>query len=384
VDSMAHDPRFSDLLPAYALGALDGEELRELERHLRDGCAECGADLARWRRQVDLLAETVAPVQPSSATRTRLLVEVVKESTAVPADAPAPASPARSPKAVPRRIAPWLAGLAAAAAIALLIRGGSLDAQLGALRKQAGRLGEEVDRLGREGRESAGRADRVADDYRQAVEQRDRAVAESQRLQESLRAAEARLHAAETQLYAAETQVHAAEERGQQTAAELASLRRDMAQLSAQFAAVQARLLEKEDELHRARIQVASLQSNADRRAEIVDFLRQPDVYSVRLSATADGPELSAIAYVSARAQGAILLAHLPPPPPGRDYQLWSIADGPPDSAGVIQVDAEGNAAHRVDRVRAIGSVHTWAVSVEPKGGVATPTGRIVLAGKAG
>src|SRR5262249_26864179 len=126
VDSMAHDPRFSDLLPAYALGALDGEELRELERHLLDGCHECGADLARWRRQVDLLAESVAPVQPSSGTRARLL-EVVEEAAAVPSPAPAPPSLASSPRAAPRRLAPWLAGLAAAAAIALLIRAGSLD-----------------------------------------------------------------------------------------------------------------------------------------------------------------------------------------------------------------------------------------------------------------
>jgi hypothetical protein len=200
-------------------------------------------------------------------------------------------------------------------------------------------------------------------------------------LQESLRESQSRVQGAETQLRATEARLQGAEERGQQAAAELASLRSQMAQLSAQFAEVQARLLEKEDALGRARIQVASLQSNADRRAEVVDFLRQPDVYSVRLSATADGPQLSAVAYVSARAQGAILLAHLPPPPPDRDYQLWSIADGPPDSAGVIQVDAEGNAMHRVDRVRAIGAVHSWAVSVEPKGGASRPTGRIVLAG---
>lgn len=377
---MAHDPRLSDLLPAYALGALDGEELRELERHLRGGCLECGADLARWRRQVDLLAASVPPVQPSGATRARLLA-LVGESPAAPVPAPDPQSPPSSARAARSRIAPWLAGLAAAAAIALLIRGGSLDAQLGALKQQTGQLGADVTRLGREGREAAGRADRAADDYRQAVEQRERALAESQRLQEGLRTAEARLHAAETQLHEAQSQVHAAEERGQRTAAELASLRSEMAQLSAQFAAVQARLLEKEDELHRARIQVASLQSNTDSRQRIVAILRQPDVYSVRLSATADGPELSAIAYVSARAQGAVLLAHLPPPPPDRDYQLWSIADGPPDSAGVIQVDPDGNAVHRVDSVRAIGSVHTWAVSVEPKGGVTRPTGRIVLAG---
>src|SRR5262245_44027945 len=179
---MGHDPRFSELLPAYALGALDGEELRELERHLRVGCAVCSAELSNWRRQVDLLAESVAPVEPSGATRGRLLKRV--EESVGPEPARAPAGPSRP---APRRVAPWLAGLAAAAAIALMIWGGSLGSQLDGLREQARRLGDDVNRLGHEGREAAGRADRVAGDYREAVDQRDRAVAESQRLQESLR-----------------------------------------------------------------------------------------------------------------------------------------------------------------------------------------------------
>ena len=43
----AHAPRFDDLLPAYALGALDGDELRELEAHLATGCPTCEGERRR-------------------------------------------------------------------------------------------------------------------------------------------------------------------------------------------------------------------------------------------------------------------------------------------------------------------------------------------------
>ena len=33
----SHDPRFEDLLPAYALGALDGDDLRDLAAHFAVG-----------------------------------------------------------------------------------------------------------------------------------------------------------------------------------------------------------------------------------------------------------------------------------------------------------------------------------------------------------
>ena len=43
----AHASHFDDLLPAYALGALDGDELRELAAHLATGCPTCEGELRR-------------------------------------------------------------------------------------------------------------------------------------------------------------------------------------------------------------------------------------------------------------------------------------------------------------------------------------------------
>jgi len=97
--STPHSSRFDDLLPAYALGALDGEDLRELELHLAAGCDECRRQIQRWERDLEALAESVAPVEPSEIARARVL---------------------RLASAAPTRRRPptrWIAAAAAAAAL---------------------------------------------------------------------------------------------------------------------------------------------------------------------------------------------------------------------------------------------------------------------------
>jgi anti-sigma-K factor RskA len=68
-----HSPRHEELLPAYALGALDGADLRELEEHLDTACAECRRQLDLWDRDLEALAESVPPVEPSAETKRSVL-----------------------------------------------------------------------------------------------------------------------------------------------------------------------------------------------------------------------------------------------------------------------------------------------------------------------
>src|SRR5687767_967319 len=91
-----HSQQIEDLLPAYALGALDGEDLRELEEHLAAGCPECRRQLDLWQRDLEALAESVAPVQPSETTRARVL-RVAGPGTS----APAPVAAGRLPRWLP-------------------------------------------------------------------------------------------------------------------------------------------------------------------------------------------------------------------------------------------------------------------------------------------
>jgi anti-sigma-K factor RskA len=134
--STPHSSRFEELLPAYALGALDGEDLHELELHLTEGCEECRRQLNRWERDLEALAESVAPVEPAETTRARVLKLT------------AGAAPSAAPRGEPRlpRLPRWIP-FAAAALLLLGIWG--VAGQLGT-RNELRQLTAERDRLARQ------------------------------------------------------------------------------------------------------------------------------------------------------------------------------------------------------------------------------------------
>ena len=70
---MTHDEHapHRENIPAYALGALDAEEIAALETHL-ETCVSCRADLAEYRLVGESLLTTVPPEQPRAALRKRL------------------------------------------------------------------------------------------------------------------------------------------------------------------------------------------------------------------------------------------------------------------------------------------------------------------------
>ena len=71
--STPHSARHDELIPAYAAGALDGDDLRELEAHLTAGCSECRRQLSLWQGDLEEIAGSVPPVEPSQETRQRIL-----------------------------------------------------------------------------------------------------------------------------------------------------------------------------------------------------------------------------------------------------------------------------------------------------------------------
>jgi hypothetical protein len=171
-NAMIHE-EFYDALAAEAVDALDGQERERLLEHLA-GCASCSAELEALRAAAGLLAFS-APVRPmeparSAALRARLLARAAedRETTtqiapapvagALPGDdtdvtlvgAPAPVPPAPPPPvpvappttfarrepdvipitSAPRRRAPLLPWLAAAASLVLLVGVGLYAASL--------------------------------------------------------------------------------------------------------------------------------------------------------------------------------------------------------------------------------------------------------------
>ena len=128
-----------DLLGAFALGAVDAKEAATVRRHLAT-CAECQAEIAGLWAMVDVLRDTIEPLDPPAALRDRIAAAILAEATSpepaspAPSAAPAlepvptlaPVSPAPEPIRPPAsfwsRATPWMA----AAAILLLLSAGLL------------------------------------------------------------------------------------------------------------------------------------------------------------------------------------------------------------------------------------------------------------------
>ena len=150
-----HSERIEEFLPAYALGALDGEDLRELEEHLADGCAECRRQLDLWQRDLEALAESVTPVRPSETTRARVL-RLAGSGASGSGASVAPA---------PRRLPRWLP-FAAAALLLLAVWGVAgqirrrgeirrMTAEQESLERRVADLGREVQQARFESRRTA-------------------------------------------------------------------------------------------------------------------------------------------------------------------------------------------------------------------------------------
>ena len=86
---MSGHEQYADDLALYALGALEGDERANLEKHL-DGCSGCRQELEALRGDSALLAVGTAGPKPPQRSRQRLLNAIAKEPR-LPAALPAPA-----------------------------------------------------------------------------------------------------------------------------------------------------------------------------------------------------------------------------------------------------------------------------------------------------
>jgi len=262
-----HTARFDELLPAYALGALDGDDLRELEAHIATGCAECRRQIALWQGDLEELATAVEPIVPPAGLRERVL-RAADDRPRIGRISPIgpirPIRPIRSPR--------WLA-IAATLLLAVAVWG---------VWRQA-RLSAERDGLAR--------------------------------------------------------QVAGLERRLDQT------------------------------------------QADNRRLAKTLSLITAPGARAIQLAGL--GPAQGAVghAFVNPQTGQAIVYAFdLPAPAAGKTYQLWWIPAGrPPVPAGTFDVDEHGAARLEVDKVADAAEPKTWAVTLEPAGGLPQPSGPMVL-----
>ena len=115
-------------------------------------------------------------------------------------------------------------------------------------------------------------------------------------------------------------------------------------------------------------------------RAEIA-ILTAPDVVRVDLQGQPVAPDSTGRVYWS-RSRGLVFSASkLPALPASKIYQLWFVTAGGPVSAGLVQPGPSGDSVLTFPNPPGIVAPVTLAITIEPAGGVPSPTGDKYLVG---
>jgi anti-sigma-K factor RskA len=114
---------------------------------------------------------------------------------------------------------------------------------------------------------------------------------------------------------------------------------------------------------------------------QVVQFVTSPGKTSVKqLKGTTEAPGASAKLLIDWQGHALLIVNGLPQPPHGKEYQLWFIEPkGPPKPGKTFSTDSAGKGLleERVNEVAQEFAV--FAITLEPAGGVKSPTGAILL-----
>jgi anti-sigma-K factor RskA len=144
---------------------------------------------------------------------------------------------------------------------------------------------------------------------------------------------------------------------------------------------LEAELREATTAVARVNAEVADLQRTAAEQQMALLILGASDLARIDLRAEPAVPNARARAFWN-RASGLVFTASdLPAVPEGKAYQLWVLTAGAPVSAGLIQPDARGVVDLVIQTPLDLPAPTGMAVTVEPAGGVPSPTGERVLLG---
>ena len=135
-------------------------------------------------------------------------------------------------------------------------------------------------------------------------------------------------------------------------------------------------------------VRVANLDAAASRQftEEMrgrADALAALDVTSVELEGQPGAENAFGRAYLSMSRGVVIAALNMPPLPPGQAYQVWFVLPEDPVSAGFARVDAAGRLFESLDSAPDTAQLLAVAVTMEPEGGVETPSGNVLLLGRA-
>jgi anti-sigma-K factor RskA len=130
-------------------------------------------------------------------------------------------------------------------------------------------------------------------------------------------------------------------------------------------------------ELAQMRIEVERSGAAAAAMRQALDLIQAPETREVTFGQGQPVPPRGRVFFHPA---GVLLVAsRLPPPPPGRTYEMWIIRGGKPAPAGVFSSSPGGNAIHLYRPAEPPVESDVVAVTLEVAGGVGAPTSTPVI-----
>lgn len=163
----------------------------------------------------------------------------------------------------------------------------------------------------------------------------------------------------------------------------IVQMKEELQQRTTDSTELKDQLIQREAELEDLKFQFAARggvpPANREPEDELAALLRVPNAKAVSLNGSDMAKQASGMLVYDARTKKAWLYAmNLPECPNGTTYQLWAINDKPV-SVGTFHMDSGETAHLLVSRVPEFSKAKKFAVSLEPSGGRATPTGPIYL-----
>jgi hypothetical protein len=154
--------------------------------------------------------------------------------------------------------------------------------------------------------------------------------------------------------------------------------------LRAEVMALRGAVAAASDQSTRLRQELATLRRDWATLTRAMDVMKAPDLLRVDLTGQPQAPGATGRALWSQGAGLVFTAERLPALPPGRVYQLWTIAGTTPTGSGIFTPDAAGGASMTVPVPPGLPRPDAFGVTIEPAGGSATPTMPIVLLGSVG
>jgi anti-sigma-K factor RskA len=115
----------------------------------------------------------------------------------------------------------------------------------------------------------------------------------------------------------------------------------------------------------------------------VIDLLRDPATRDLRLAGVGPTPQAKGRFLWNESGEGYIFAIDLPAAPAGKMYAVWTIApQAQPRYVGTITTDAKGQGGLHINSVPSDKPIETFAVTLEPEGSTAGPTGPMVLVSK--